>query len=130
MKSVLLVEDDPQLTLAMGVRLKSMGYQVTTAADAVMAVGQARRCEPDVVVIDVNLPGGDGFVVAERLHALHQTSTVPIVMMTASKKPGLADRARDVGAIAFLEKPFDAAQLSNAIEQASYAESPFRGALD
>lgn len=129
MKSVLLVEDDSKLTLAMGIRLKSIGYGVTTASDAIGAISQARKHEPDVIVIDINLPGGDGFIVAERLQTLTQTAATPIIFMTASKKPGLEARAKELGAIAFLEKPFDASQLSNAIESASFAEGPFKDVM-
>ena len=124
MKTVLLVEDDKKITLALGMRLKAMGYQVISAADAVSAVAQARKCEPDVVLLDINLPGGDGFVVAERLQSLLQTSATPLVFITASKESGLKERALKLGAAAFLEKPFDATQLADAIEMAVYAEVP------
>lgn len=129
MKSVLLVEDDKKLAMAMAVRLKSMGYDISTAPDAVTAISVARSACPDVVVIDINLPGGDGFVVAERLHSLYQTAATPLVFMTASKKPGLEERAKELGAVAFLEKPFDAAQLSNAIESASFSKGPVQDEL-
>lgn len=124
MKTVLLIEDDQKITLALGVRLKSMGYEVSSAADAVTAVAQARKCQPDVVLIDINLPGGDGFMVAKRLQSLMQTSVTPIIFITASKQPGLRERAKDMGAVAFLEKPFDATQLADAIEMSLYSASP------
>lgn len=125
MKTVLLVEDDKKITLAIGIRLKSMGYEVATAADAVSAVAQARKCKPDVVLLDINLPGGDGFLVAERLQSLMQTSATPIIFITASKQEGLKKRAMELGAVAFLEKPFDATQLADAIEMSLYAPSSF-----
>lgn len=121
MKSVLLVEDDKKITLAIGIRLKSMGYEVTSAADAVSAIAQARKCKPDVILLDINLPGGDGFIVAERLQALMQTSSTPIIFITANKQEGLKKRAMEMGAVAFLEKPFDATQLADAIEMSLYS---------
>ena len=124
MKTVLLVEDDKKITLALGMRLKAMGYEVASAADAVSAVAQARKCKPDVVLLDINLPGGDGFVVAERLQSLLQTSATPLVFITASKESGLKERALALGAAAFLEKPFDATQLADAIEMSLYSEAP------
>lgn len=124
MKTVLLIEDDQKITLALGVRLKSMGYEVASAADAVTAVAQARKSAPDVILIDINLPGGDGFMVAERLQKLLQTSVTPIIFITASKQPGLRERARELGAVAFLEKPFDATQLADAIEMSLYSATP------
>lgn len=122
MKTVLLVEDDKKITLAIGVRLKAMGYNVASAADAVTAVAQARKSQPDVLVIDINLPGGDGFLVAQRMQSLLQTSSTPIIFITASKQSGLKERAKDLGAVAFLEKPFDATQLADAIEMSLYAD--------
>jgi len=116
MKTILLIEDDKKITLAIGIRLKSMGYEVASAADAVTAVTQAKKSKPDVVMIDINLPGGYGFMVAERLKALLETAITPIIFMTANKQPGLKERAKALGAVAFLEKPFDATQLSDAIE--------------
>jgi len=118
MKTILLIEDDKKITLAIGIRLKSMGYEVASAEDAVTAVTQARKSEPDVVIIDINLPGGDGFMVAERLKSLLETAATPIIFMTANKQPGLKERAKKLGAVAFLEKPFDATQLTDAIEMA------------
>ena len=118
MKKVLLVEDDKKVALALGIRLKAMGYDVVTASDAVSAVSQARKSEPDVVLLDINLPGGDGFLVAERLQQLVQTATSPIIFITASKRSELKRKAEEVGAVRFLEKPFDATKLADAIETA------------
>lgn len=118
MKTVLLVEDDKKISLALGIRLKAMGYGVVCASDAVTAISQARKEPPDVVLLDINMPGGDGFIVAERLQQLVQTSTAPIIFITASKEPGLRERAQAVGAVRFLEKPFGATELADAIETA------------
>jgi CheY-like chemotaxis protein len=123
MKTVLMVEDDPKITLAFSIRLRALGYTVHTAADAVVAVSQVRKHKPDVVVLDISLPGGDGFLVAERISKLDGPSPTPIVFITASQRPDLRDRALGLGAVGFLQKPFDAAELSDAIESAlSYAE--------
>ena len=118
MKSVLLVEDDPSISLAFGVRLKAMGYTVHTAKDAVSAVTQVRQCHPDVVLLDISLPAGDGFLVAERIQHLVGAAATPIIFITASNKPGLRERAAALGAVGFLNKPFDATHLANAIENA------------
>jgi len=123
MKTVLMVEDDAKVSLALGIRLKSMGYEVNMAADAVSAVSQARKCAPDVILIDINLPGGDGFVVAQRLKTLVQTSATPMIFITASKKAGLKERATELGAVAFLEKPFTATEMADAIEMSLYSSS-------
>ena len=124
MKKVLLVEDDNKISLAMGIRLKSMGYDVDTAADAVQAMQRARSHNPDVVLIDINLPGGDGFTVAERLNNYVQTAGIPMIFITASKKESLRERAYEAGAAGFLEKPFQATDLADAIEASLLSGSP------
>ncbi|HWJ36607.1 MAG TPA: response regulator [Steroidobacteraceae bacterium] len=118
MKTVLLVDDDNTLLLGTGVRLKSMGYTVYTAKDAVSAVAAVVKNDPDVVVLDVSLPGGDGFLVAERLQRLVGSAATPIIFMTASANPVLRQRAEKLGAVAFLTKPFDATSLADAVESA------------
>ena len=118
MKSVLLVDDDNTVLLGTGVRLKAMGYVVYTAKDAVSAISAVRKNEPDVVVLDISLPAGDGFVVADRLQNLVGSATTPIIFITASENPALRERAMKLGAVGFLKKPFDATSLADAIEMA------------
>lgn len=118
MKTVLLVDDDNTILLGTGVRLKSMGYTVYTAKDAVSAVSAVRKNEPDVVVLDISLPAGDGFLVAGRLQSLVGSAATPIIFITASEDPALRERAKKLGAVGFLRKPFDATSLADAIESA------------
>jgi CheY-like chemotaxis protein len=118
MKKVLLVDDDATILIGAGVRLKSMGYTVYTAKDAVNAVSAVIKNSPDVVVLDISLPAGDGFLVCDRLQKLVGSAGTPIIFMTASDNPKLRDRAMKLGAVAFLTKPFDATTLADAIESA------------
>jgi two-component system, sensor histidine kinase and response regulator len=118
MKTVLLIDDDNVFLLSIGVRLKSMGYTVCTAKDAASAISVVRKTSPDVIVLDVSLPAGDGFLVAERLQTLITSATTPIIFVTASEKHGLRERAMKLGAVAFMTKPFDATTLADAIESA------------
>ena len=118
MKTVLIVDDDNVFLLTIGVRLKSMGYTVYAAKDAVNAISAVRKNDPDVIVLDVSLPAGDGFMVAERLQRLISSAATPIIFVTASENPSLRERAMRVGAVAFLNKPFDATTLADAIESA------------
>lgn len=118
MKTVLLVDDDNTLLLGTGMRLKSMGYTVYTAKDAVSAVGAVVKNNPDVVVLDVSIPAGDGFLVAARIQNLVVSAATPIIFITASENPRLRERAMKLGAAAFLTKPFDATSLADAIETA------------
>ena len=119
MKKVLLVDDDNTVLLNTGVRLKGMGYIVYTAKDAVSAISAVRKNEPDVVVLDISLPAGDGFLVAERLQSLVGSAATPIIFITSSENPQLRERAKKLGAVGFLKKPFDATSLADAIEMAN-----------
>ena len=118
MKSVLLVDDDNTALLGTGVRLKSMRHIVYTANDAVSAIAAVRKNESDVAVLDISLPAGDGFLVADRLQNMVGSAATPIIFMTASENPGLRERATKLGAVGFLKKPFDATLLADAIEMA------------
>ena len=118
MKSVLLVDDDNTILLSIGVRLKHMGYTVYTAKDAVTAVSAVVKNQPDVVVLDLSLPAGDGFLVAGRLRKLVTSGATPNIFITGSENPLLRERAMLMGAAAFLTKPFDATSLADAVESA------------
>jgi DNA-binding response OmpR family regulator len=118
MQKILVVEDDKKIATAIAVRLKAEGFQVDIALDAAMGIAYARKMEPDLVILDISMPAGDGFLVAKRLRALAQTMFTPFIFLTASKQPGLRDRAREAGAVDFLEKPYEAAELLNTVKDA------------
>ena len=116
MSKVLLIEDDIKLSKALRLRLQHMNYEVVSVTDAVSAMDAAIKNQPDFILLDINLPGGNGFVVAERLRSHHATMSAPIIFITASSQPEFADRASAVPRSAFLQKPFDATQLLDAID--------------
>ena len=115
---ILLVEDDEKIVKALSIRLKSQGYEVVAAYDAVMATTKAMEQHTDVVLLDISMPGGNGFTVAERLRNSTLTNDIPIIFITASKEAGLRDRAKELGAVGFLEKPFEAQELVSVIRHA------------
>lgn len=121
MKKILLVEDDEKVSMALSLRLNSLGYKVSLAREAQTALNKAANNSPDVILIDINLPGADGFSIASRLQKIRKTSVTPIIFITASKNIGFRERAEKLGAIAFLEKPFDTAKLIDAVELAHYS---------
>ena len=108
---ILVVEDDKNIALALAVRLRAAGYDVITAPDAVLAVSMALKHAPDLILLDLLMPGGNGFLVAERLQDLEAMLGVPCIFLTASKQPGLREQARRLGAAGFFEKPYDAGKL-------------------
>jgi DNA-binding response OmpR family regulator len=115
-KKILIVEDDQKIALALAVRLKSAGYETSTAFDAVGGVSEAMRFQPDLVLLDVSLPAGSGFTVAERVRSVMPAAT-PIIFLTASRQPGLMERAQELGAAGYFEKPYEAEALLTAVHQ-------------
>ena len=111
MKTIVIVEDDRNIATALGIRLKACGYNVVIAYDAISGVTAAVRARPDLVLLDVSMPGGGGMVVAERLRSLAPTAATPLIFLTASKDPGLRPRAEALGASGFFEKPYDPQDL-------------------
>jgi DNA-binding response OmpR family regulator len=114
---ILVVEDDKRIALALAVRLRAGGYDVVTAPDAVQAVSMALKHRPDLILLDLLMPGGNGFVVAERIQDLEMMLGVPCIFITASKQPGLREQARRLGAAGFFEKPYDAGELLATIRE-------------
>jgi len=122
---ILLVEDDKKLALALSLRLQAKRYDVKIAYDAMGGVMAASKEKPDLVVLDISIPAGGGFTVAQRMKNLAATAGTPIIFLTASNDPAHRERARELGAAAFLEKPYDIEELLEAIKRA-LARSPLR----
>ncbi len=118
---ILLVEDDKKLTKAIGIRLAANRHTFASSATVDSAVTDAINFQPDLTIIDINLPGGDGFVVAERLKSIKGMAVTPFIFITASKKSGLRETATDLGAIGFLDKPFAASELMELIKDCAAA---------
>lgn len=118
MKKILVIEDDRNIAKALNARLRALGYDVAFAYDAATAQSQVLSVKPDMVIIDINLPAGNGFQVAERIRQAPETEHIPFMFITASRQEGLRRKASKVGACGFLEKPFLASELVNNIESA------------
>lgn len=115
--TILIVDDDRELLYALGIRLRAEGYQVTLAQDAAAVVGAAVRSEPDLIILDIGLPDGDGLTVLTRLQAIVATASIPVIILTA-RSLAYARKAFENGAAAFLEKPVENRELMAAIEAA------------
>jgi DNA-binding response OmpR family regulator len=116
-KMILLVDDDPDVRLAMHVRLKANGYDTAFASDAITSVSEARKHQPDLIILDLGLPGGDGFMVIERLKRHPSMSVIPIIVVSARDAGGNKDRAIKAGAKVYLQKPVTNADLLAIIRQ-------------
>jgi DNA-binding response OmpR family regulator len=116
-KTILIVDDDPDVRLGLHVRLKANHYDVIFAADGMASIAEARKHMPDLIILDLGLPAGDGFSVMERLKANDSLSLIPVIVVSARDRNANMDRALKAGAKAFLQKPVDNAQLLSVIRE-------------
>ncbi len=112
MTTVLVIDDEAPIRLLCRVNLEAEGMAVLEAANGLDGLEQARAARPDVILLDVMMPGLDGWQVAERLLEDEATSTIPIVFLTARAE--FRDRARglDIGGVDYVTKPFNPLELA------------------
>ena len=116
-KKILIVDDEMDIVRVVTIRLRAAGYEVVSACDGVTATQTAMREVPDLIILDIGLPGGDGYKIAERLSKNVKTMGTPIIFLTARTSPEDMKKAMAAGAFAFLMKPFETAELLEAISQ-------------
>lgn len=110
-KRILIVEDNPLGLELIEYTLQQEGYETLTASNGVEGLAKAKDEKPDLVVLDVMLPGLDGFEVCHRLRAEPETARLPILMLSAKARRGDIDTGRRVGANIYLTKPLDPSAL-------------------
>ena len=116
-KHILIVDDYPDALDIWAIYLQSMGYRVSTAADGLSAVDKAEELLPDLIVLDLELPGLTGFEVAQRLRATPATSPIPLIAATGYSHARQLDMARQSGFDAVVVKPCDPDMLVQEIER-------------
>jgi DNA-binding response OmpR family regulator len=112
MTRVLVIDDEAPIRLLCRVNLEAEGMEVLEAADGPSGLEAARAKTPDVILLDVMMPGLDGWRVAEELLDDNRTESIPIVFLTARAE--LRDRARgiDLGGVEYVTKPFNPVELA------------------
>ncbi len=123
-KRILIVDDDADLRAALNIRLRANGYDTSFAADAMAAVAEARKFGPDLILLDIGLPGGDGFVVMQRLSAIPALAVIPVIVVSERDKNANENRAAMGGAVAYLQKPYDDETLLVEVRSALGEEIP------
>lgn len=117
-KQILIADDDRGILTALSVRLKSYGFDVLTAMDAYQALSLAQEHAPDLVILDVRMPAGEGTSVQERMQKLTSLATTPVIYLTGDKSPETAATARELGAFDIVYKPFQEQTLLSIIDRA------------
>jgi len=117
-KTILIVDDNADTRLLFSARLRANQYHTVFAADALQAISVARKEQPDAILLDLGLPGGNGLLVLERLKTNASLSCIPVIIVS-SEDPQVAEaRAIQAGAVAFLQKPVDQDKLIASVQQA------------
>jgi chemosensory pili system protein ChpA (sensor histidine kinase/response regulator) len=122
--TVLAIEDDKDVRDALQRLLTRFGYDVVTATDGASAIRAVQQRPVHVILVDLGLPGGDGFTVIERIRRLARYKGVPIIVLTGQASEANRARATQAGATSFLSKPPDGDELVRAIEQATGRPRP------
>jgi two-component system KDP operon response regulator KdpE len=112
---ILLVDDDPDLLRALRLRLRANNYDVATASDGYAAIASAQKERPALIILDLGLPVGDGFVVLDRLQNSDALSGIPVIVLSARDPQNNEERSLKAGAAAFFQKPADNDELLNVI---------------
>jgi two-component system KDP operon response regulator KdpE len=115
---ILIVDDDPDMLQALQTRLKANGYDVHCAEDGLGAISEARKHAPDLIVLDLGIPAGDGFVVLDTLKANIDLSSIPVIVLSGRDRRANEERVLNAGAKAFLQKPVQSNEFLAVIRQA------------
>jgi len=124
----ILIADDSRFQVQMLTSwLTPMGFEVTFAVDALQTWMMALRSNPDVILLDINMPGGTGIEVLKRLRMSSKTQHIPVIVVSADENPATEARVRSLGAAEFLHKPVDQEQLCLSVLRALKKEAATGG---
>jgi DNA-binding response OmpR family regulator len=110
-KKVLIIEDDHDVRLGYHILLKANHYDTFLAADGVAAISEALKHRPDVTILDIGLPGGDGFTVLDTFRTSTFLSALPVIVVSGREQHVTRERALKAGARAYLQKPWNDYEL-------------------
>ncbi len=116
-KTILIVDDDRQLALALSIRLKAADYKVDVAYDGELALKKLAADVPDVLLLDMRMPGIDGLEVMRRMRQDQRLEDVPVIFVSANAQETAKRAALNAGGRFFVEKPFESRVLLDAIER-------------
>jgi len=125
---ILIVDDDQQVSLALSIRLKASGYEAAVSHDGETALAKMAGYMPDIVLLDIRMPGIDGFEVIRRMKEDAQLANIPVIFVSANAQETAKRAALSAGGRYFLEKPFDSKVLLSTIELVLKEDSKVSGA--
>ena len=122
-KKILIVDDERDIVKAVMIRLQGAGYDVVTAFDGAQGVFMAHKEKPDLIILDIRMPAGNGFSVAQRLKRSIHTFTIPVIFLTGSPEKNAEEKAMALGARFYIKKPYDPEELLDAVKRALEKDS-------
>ena len=124
---IFIIEDELDLVQALIMMLKSAGYQTACATDGISAADRVREEKPDLILLDICLPGRNGFEVFQQLRQDPAMERIPIIFLTARSTVEDRQKARHMGAAGYVIKPFQWASLIKLVHDALSAFGPDNG---
>ncbi len=115
---ILVVDDEPDLLLLLEEHLTQEGYTVITATTGMQAISKAREEQPDIILLDVMMPGVSGFDVCNILQDFPETAAIPIIFLTAVAETKRKVMGLNLGADDYITKPFDLHELAARVQAA------------
>jgi DNA-binding response OmpR family regulator len=126
---IMVVDDDPDLRQVLSLRLRANNFDTINACDGYSAIALAQKEKPNLIILDLGLPAGDGFSVLKNLQQYPALSTIPVIVLTARDPEGNEKRTLQSGAVAFFQKPADNEELLGVIRASLQAGWGWGGAL-
>ncbi|WP_404413334.1 response regulator [Vreelandella aquamarina] len=117
MANILVVDDEPNIVLSLEFLMEQAGYSVTTAENGEQALACVENATPDLILLDISLPGISGFDVLEQLRARQATEHLPIIMLTAHGREVEREKGMAMGADDYITKPFSTQSLVEKVRQ-------------
>ncbi|MCM8766328.1 MAG: response regulator [Candidatus Omnitrophica bacterium] len=117
-KKLLLIDDEQDVLRILKFRLEKAGYEVITALDGIKGLELAVHEKPDLIILDIMMPGGDGYSLCERLKNISTTTTIPVIFLSAKTEPKDITKGYASGAIYYITKPYDAEVLLSVVKKA------------
>ena len=117
-KKILIIDDERDLAEMISFRLEANGFEVSSALGGPSGIEKANTFKPDLIILDLMMPGMDGYEAAKRLKADVHTSKIPIIILTAAVSPELEQRVRSISAADCITKPFEPKDLVEKVKKA------------
>lgn len=114
---ILIIDDDIDSWHLLSTMLRTHDFFPVWAADGMQAVAVAQQHQPDAILLDLGLPGGDGFVVLERLKNNRKLSTIPVIVVTVRDRKEAEEKAQRLGAAGYVPKPINVEDLMTSLQQ-------------